>query len=423
MSHSPPPGRPKARIPGPQQPPPPYPRIGAGLWKRCLGGGLALWALTAVLTYVTRNAALLPTLILLGGFLVPVVFVLWAYERHGRDLGVSAVLGCFLAGGVLGVPGAALMEPYLLHPSPELFLGIGLVEEAAKLGALVFALRRLPGIRGTRAGLVLGAAVGFGFAVPESCGYAFEAAFSTGVFDLRTLLETEILRGLLAPFGQGLWTAIAGGVLLSCRRPAGRFRLPRRCSPPGSVSPCCTPCGTPRTGSRCGWWPGSPEPGSSGSCSRRGTSCGPAPRRSTCSPCSPWPAWHWSRCSASSGRGRWPTGQDLGEIPPRGIVSGKWGPPWTPRDPDSPTRLDEENDMSAQTETPGSVTTVYKVSGMSCGHCEGSVSGELTQLPGVSSVKAVASTGEVTVVSAAPLDAEAVRAAVDEAGFELTGTV
>ncbi|WP_443058268.1 PrsW family intramembrane metalloprotease [Streptomyces sp. NBC_00820] len=196
------------------------------MWKRCLGGGLALWALTAVLTYVTRNAALLPTLILLGGFLVPVVFVLWAYERHGRDLGVSAVLGCFLAGGVLGVPGAALMEPYLLHPSPELFLGIGLVEEAAKLGALVFALRRLPGIRGTRAGLVLGAAVGFGFAVPESCGYAFEAAFSTGVFDLRTLLETEILRGLLAPFGQGLWTAIAGGVLLSCRRPAGRFRLP-----------------------------------------------------------------------------------------------------------------------------------------------------------------------------------------------------
>ncbi|MFE2424735.1 heavy-metal-associated domain-containing protein [Streptomyces hokutonensis] len=77
--------------------------------------------------------------------------------------------------------------------------------------------------------------------------------------------------------------------------------------------------------------------------------------------------------------------------------------------------------MSAQTDTQGSVTTVYKVSGMSCGHCEGSVSGEISGLPGVSSVKAVASTGEVTVVSAAPLDTEAVRAAVDEAGFELVG--
>ncbi|MYS47244.1 copper-transporting ATPase [Streptomyces sp. SID5998] len=77
--------------------------------------------------------------------------------------------------------------------------------------------------------------------------------------------------------------------------------------------------------------------------------------------------------------------------------------------------------MTAQAETPETVTTVYKVSGMSCGHCEGSVSAEISELPGVSSVKAVASTGEVTVVSAAPLEDEAVRAAVDEAGFELVG--
>lgn len=79
--------------------------------------------------------------------------------------------------------------------------------------------------------------------------------------------------------------------------------------------------------------------------------------------------------------------------------------------------------MTAQTDTPGSVTAVYEVSGMSCGHCEGAVSGEISELPGVSSVKAVASTGEVTVVSAAALDEEAVRAAVDEAGFELVGRV
>ncbi|MCD7445338.1 heavy-metal-associated domain-containing protein [Streptomyces lincolnensis] len=77
--------------------------------------------------------------------------------------------------------------------------------------------------------------------------------------------------------------------------------------------------------------------------------------------------------------------------------------------------------MSAQTDTAGSVTTVYKVSGMSCGHCEGAVSGEISEIAGVSSVKAVASSGEVTVVSAAPLDEEAVRSAVDEAGFELVG--
>ncbi|MEU8027475.1 PrsW family intramembrane metalloprotease [Streptomyces sp. NPDC049099] len=225
MSHSPPPGAPKARIPGPQQPPPPYPRIPAGLWRRCLGGGFALWALAAWVTYETRNGTLLPTLILLGGFLLPVAFVLWAYERHGRDLGVSAILGCFLAGAALGAPGASLTGSYLLRPSLGMFLGAGLIEEATKLAALAFVLRRQPGIRGLRAGLVLGAAVGFGFAALESVGYAFTAAVSAEGIGLRALLETEFLRGVLAPFGHGLWTAIAGGVLLSRRRLTGHFRF------------------------------------------------------------------------------------------------------------------------------------------------------------------------------------------------------
>ncbi|MEW2609110.1 heavy-metal-associated domain-containing protein [Streptomyces sp. NPDC047880] len=77
--------------------------------------------------------------------------------------------------------------------------------------------------------------------------------------------------------------------------------------------------------------------------------------------------------------------------------------------------------MTAQTDTTGPVTTVFKVSGMSCGHCEGAVSGEISRIPGVSSVTAVAKSGEVTVVSATPIDDEAVRSAVDEAGFELAG--
>ncbi|MCY0916703.1 MULTISPECIES: heavy-metal-associated domain-containing protein [unclassified Streptomyces] len=75
--------------------------------------------------------------------------------------------------------------------------------------------------------------------------------------------------------------------------------------------------------------------------------------------------------------------------------------------------------MSAETDT--QTTTVYRVTGMTCGHCEGAVTGELTALPGVSSVKAVAATGEVTVISTAPLDEDVVRAAVDEAGYELAG--
>jgi copper chaperone CopZ len=66
-----------------------------------------------------------------------------------------------------------------------------------------------------------------------------------------------------------------------------------------------------------------------------------------------------------------------------------------------------------------SVTTTYAVTGMTCGHCAQAVTGELTTLPGVDDVQVDVATGAVTVTSAAPLDPEAVRAAVDEAGYEL----
>jgi copper chaperone CopZ len=73
---------------------------------------------------------------------------------------------------------------------------------------------------------------------------------------------------------------------------------------------------------------------------------------------------------------------------------------------------DEERTMSE---------AVYSVSGMSCGHCESAVSKEVTAIPGVTSVTAVAKTGLLTVASAQPLDDDSVRAAVDEAGYELVG--
>lgn len=66
--------------------------------------------------------------------------------------------------------------------------------------------------------------------------------------------------------------------------------------------------------------------------------------------------------------------------------------------------------------------TVYVVKGMTCGHCAGSVTQELSALPGVEKVDVALDTGRVTVKSAEALAEEAVREAVDEAGYELVGT-
>jgi copper chaperone CopZ len=67
------------------------------------------------------------------------------------------------------------------------------------------------------------------------------------------------------------------------------------------------------------------------------------------------------------------------------------------------------------------MTITYTVSGMSCGHCEKAVSEEVSALPGVTGIAVDAETGLLTVESETPLDDEAVRAAVDEAGYELVG--
>jgi len=63
-------------------------------------------------------------------------------------------------------------------------------------------------------------------------------------------------------------------------------------------------------------------------------------------------------------------------------------------------------------------TSEYQVTGMTCEHCEAAVRDEVSRIPGVESIEVSAKTGRLVVTSSAPLDAQAVPAAVDEAGYE-----
>ena len=64
-------------------------------------------------------------------------------------------------------------------------------------------------------------------------------------------------------------------------------------------------------------------------------------------------------------------------------------------------------------------TTRYTVTGMTCAHCVRAVTDEVSRLPGVRQVDVDLTTGAVDVTSDQPLPTDAVRAAVDEAGYEL----
>ncbi|MGK5742950.1 heavy-metal-associated domain-containing protein [Micromonospora sp. URMC 103] len=65
------------------------------------------------------------------------------------------------------------------------------------------------------------------------------------------------------------------------------------------------------------------------------------------------------------------------------------------------------------------VSRTYAVTGMTCEHCVRAVTDELSTLPGVREVRVDLRHGTATVTSLGPLPDDVVRAAVDEAGYEL----
>jgi copper chaperone len=71
-------------------------------------------------------------------------------------------------------------------------------------------------------------------------------------------------------------------------------------------------------------------------------------------------------------------------------------------------------------------SATYTVTGMTCGHCVAAVEEEIGGLDGVTRVEIDLVAGGASVVrvtSEEPLDSDQVRAAVDEAGYELTSAV
>lgn len=188
-------------------------RVRHGWWWKGLLVGLGLWLASVGTTVATLNANLIPTLILLGSFLVPFCVVLFVAERVDGTLHTSQLMLGFFVAGVLGVLGASLLESGLTS-NVTLFVGVGLIEELVKI-LLVAAIGWRVQPRTARTGALLGASVGAGFAAFESAGYAFNAAITRQGIDLGSLLQSEVIRSLLAPVGHVLWTSILGAVLFA----------------------------------------------------------------------------------------------------------------------------------------------------------------------------------------------------------------
>src|SRR4051794_8241938 len=200
------------------------------LWKILLAGGAATWLIAAVVTEITEDNILVPTVIIVGSFMVPVTMAAFALSRR-RDgyLTTEEVVLGFLLAGTLGVVGTALAETYLVPAASGTFIAVGLIEELGK-GAVLLLVAHQVVYREPRDGMVLGAVVGAGFAAFESAGYALQTLLDNlHSQTVIAIVEIETLRAVLAPFGHITWTALIGGALSPARARAASISRVRWC--------------------------------------------------------------------------------------------------------------------------------------------------------------------------------------------------
>jgi RsiW-degrading membrane proteinase PrsW (M82 family) len=162
-----------------------------------------------------QNDNLVPGLIMSGSFLIPFSLLIFFYEMNVlRNVSLYQVVKLFMVGGIASLILTLFLFKWTNLASWMGAMSAGLVEETGKAAALFLVINK-PKYRATLNGLLFGAAVGAGFAVFESAGYALRAGFYGGQ---SAMLDIITLRGVLSLLGGHiLWTSMVGAALWRIR--------------------------------------------------------------------------------------------------------------------------------------------------------------------------------------------------------------
>ena len=187
-----------------------------------MAGSIAAFAASAFAFFVLNWGWAMVTTLMLGSFIVPIMYVVYMAESDILATRPRALAQIFIMSAIAGIPISAGIQ-MLLNVDWYSFGGavtIAAIEEPIKVIAVIWFLRRSTN-RFRMDGLVFGAAAGMGFA-------AFETLlFGMGYVNApRVLVEALAVRSVLAPLGHGTWTAITCGVIWG-QNTRGRLTDPR----------------------------------------------------------------------------------------------------------------------------------------------------------------------------------------------------
>jgi RsiW-degrading membrane proteinase PrsW (M82 family) len=169
----------------------------------------------------TGNTPMIPALLITGAFAVPLSTLVLIFEMNTpRNVSVVLVGKLFVMGGLAAL--CVVSFEYMTAIAGNI---PGIVEETAKF-AMVLLVVRSARYKYELNGILFGAAVGAGFASFETSFYGLINAFLPGVIQglqaggqegavisaaVQAMETNLVVRGVLAPFGHVVWTAIAAG--------------------------------------------------------------------------------------------------------------------------------------------------------------------------------------------------------------------
>jgi protease PrsW len=189
------------------------------IFFRALCGTIIAYLIFVIAWNSYHNLNLVPGLIVIGSLAVPFSILILFFELNTpRNISIVRIVQLFLIGGAI-----SLLLTLILFAQWNFLVtafgasAAGIIEEIGKLAALLFVIRKVDINRYQYRlnALLLGAAVGAGFAAFESAGYAFRVGLQMGP---AAMLDMIMFRGILAPFMHIAWTAIAVSAFWIARR-------------------------------------------------------------------------------------------------------------------------------------------------------------------------------------------------------------
>ncbi|HCY9611683.1 TPA: PrsW family intramembrane metalloprotease [Staphylococcus aureus] len=184
---------------------------------------IGLWVMAAFF----NNTNAIPGLIFIGALTVPLsgLFFFFYESNAFKNISIFEVIIMFFIGGVFSLLSTMVLYRFVVFSDQferfgsltffDAFL-VGLVEETGKALIIVYFVNKLKTNKILN-GLLIGAAIGAGFAVFESAGYILNFALGENV----PLLDIVFTRAWTAIGGHLVWSAIVGAAIVIAKEQHG----------------------------------------------------------------------------------------------------------------------------------------------------------------------------------------------------------